>query len=539
MSPTRWVLPRALSLTLLAAGLVPATASAQFYEPALRSLDLTAGPLARSPRLVGMGGLSLAVPDRDASISLWDLGGIPVGLGLDDTTSTLDLRPGTSSLSGVRSRSAGGVRQNLAARSNVAQFEAVYRSRESGSVFGVVGDMSGLRWDQPYSAFVERRQGLRHPEALAVLGGRLPRLFDGHVSWAAHLRFRAEDVQNEYRDIVSNAAGEFIDQAGGLLTPPSEFEPTDIGVNTTSYGLSTAYAVGRSTQVALGFEHEGNKITQRNDLQRSSSEVIEQRPYWVGRAALVGRIGRTFEYGVDGIGRLAKSEGDYRFSASAGVGGIPLTGRGNMFTRDEKASEMRARVRWSPGRATFAGALTTAANKVTIDPPNENDPTSFNRFLDIAFNRPGTDSLSYPDKVVHHQTRRYAVAYGAGASYRFGNTLAGGEFHWARDLHTSTITLDGPRRIAWDVRGGIERPLGRQMKARAGYAYRFVDEDDFTAGNEYIGHALTAGVGYTPSGTAWSLESGYVFEFRGRRDETPEDERQTRQTLAVQVHWAF
>ena len=50
MSPTRWVLPRALSLTLLAAGLVPATASAQFYEPALRSLDLSTGAITPIPQ---------------------------------------------------------------------------------------------------------------------------------------------------------------------------------------------------------------------------------------------------------------------------------------------------------------------------------------------------------------------------------------------------------------------------------------------------------------------------------------------------------
>jgi hypothetical protein len=539
MSPTRRVSPRALSLCLLAILLAPPQARAQFYDPALHALDLAPQAIARSPRLLGMGGLSIAIPDRDASLDLWDLGRIPVGLGFDDTTSTLDLRPGTRALSSVRSLPAGRERQNLAARSNVAQFEAVYRSRVSGSVFGVVGDLSGLRSDRPYSELSELRQGVLHPEVLAILGGRVPRWFGGQVSWATHLRFRSENLQDEYRRIVSNAAGDYLDQAGDLLPPPSEFTPTDVSVNTGAYGLSTAFGIGSRSHLALGIEHEGNRIKSTNELQRSTSETSEDRPFWVGQATLAGRLGKTLEFGVDGIGRLSKSEADWRFSASAGVGTEPLSGRGNLLRREEKASEMRARLRWSPGRATFAGALTTAASRVFVDPPNADDATAFNRFLNVAFQRSGTDTLAFPDSVVHYESRRYAVAWAGGASYRLGATTLGGEFHWSRDLRTSTFALEGPRRIAWDARGGLEHPLGRQMKARAGYAYRFVDEDDLTAGNEYIGHALSVGVGYAPAGGRWSMESGYVIELRGEESETPSDERQTRQNLAFQVHWAF
>jgi opacity protein-like surface antigen len=539
MSPTRWALPRALSVTLLAALLGTPPAEAQYYEPALRSLDLSPGALARSPRLLGMGGLSLAIPDRDVGLGLWDLGRIPAGLVHDDTTSTLDLRPGTGALSSVRSLPAGRERQNLAARANVAQLEAVYRSRTTGSVFGVVGDLSGLHSDRPTSPTAELRQGVLHPEVLAVLGGRLQRWFGGNVNWATHLRFRSENVQDEYRSIVVNAAGEYIDQAGGLLVPPSEFTPTDVGVRTTAYGFSTAYAIGARTHLALAIEHEGNRIESTNDLQRSSSEIKEDRPFWVGQATLSGRLGRTLEFGVDGIGRTGKSEADWRFSASAGVGSEPLSGRGNLLLREERSSEMRVRLRWTPGRATFAGAMTTAASEVFVDPPNANDATSFNRFLNLAFVRDGTDTLSFPDSVSHRESRRYAVGYGGGASYRFGSTTLGAEFHWSRDIRTSSISYEGPRRIAWDARAGLEHPLGRQMTARAGYAYRSVDEDDFTAGNEYLGHALSVGVGYLPAGARWSLETGYVVELRAHDFESPADERQTRQNLALQVHWAF
>jgi hypothetical protein len=539
MSPTRWCLPRALSLSLLAAVIGAAPASAQYYVPALRSLDLSTGSVARSPRLLGMGGLSDAVPDRDTDINLWDFAGMPVGLATDDTTSSMDIRPGTGSLSSVRRLGAFRDRQNLAARGNHTTFEAVYRNHDAGSSFGVVGDLSGLRWDRPFNNDVEVRQGVLHPEVMPVLGGIVPRLFHGHLRWAAHLRFRAESVEDQYRSIVSNAAGEWIDLGGAQLRPPGEFVPTKTDVNTSAYGLSTAYAIGQRTRFALGIEHESNRIVAKNELKRSSSETQEERPYWVGHAALVGGIGRTLQFGVEGIGRLSDSEQDWRFTTSAGVGADALTGRGNMLTREEKSSELNARMRWTPGRAVFAGVVSTAAHKITVDPPNANDPTSLNRFLNTAFNRPNADTLAFPDSVLHNQSRRWAFGAGGGASYRFGRTTVGAEYHWSRDANFTTLSGSGPRRIAWDVRTGIERPMGPQVTVRAGYAYRSVDEDAYTTLNEYQGHAGSVGFGYTPTGASWSLESGYVIEFRNQDYGDPSDERQSRQNLAAQIHWSF
>ena len=405
MSLTR-ALPRASFLSCLVSLLAVAPAAAQFYEPTLRSLDLSTGRVSRSPRLLGMGGLSLVIPDRDAAINLWDFARIPVGLATDDTTSSLDLRPGTDMLSSVRRLPTGRDRQNLAARTVVAQMEAVYRSRESGGVFGVIGDLSGLRWDRPYSPTIERREGLSHPEVLTVLGGRFQHLFGGHLGWATHLRFRGEQVEDRYRGIITNAAGEYIDQSGDQLPPPGEFEPTDVSVNTSAYGISSSLDLGARSHFAFGIEHENNAINSTNEQLRSSAEYDEKRPYWVGQAALVSQLGRTLEVGVNGIGRLSKSEADWRFTASAGVGSNPLSGRGNLLNREERSSELQAHVRWSPGAATFAGALSTAASEVTIDPPHANDETSLNRFIDAAFNRPGADTLSFPDSVTHSQTDR-------------------------------------------------------------------------------------------------------------------------------------
>src|SRR5262249_39964016 len=152
--------------------------------------------------------------------SVWDFARIPVGLAEDDTTSTLDVDPGSDALSATHDMTDGRERQNAAARRNALPAEAVYRSREAGGVFGLVGTLSSLRFDQPSSTTSELRQGVVHPEGTAILGGVIPRFFHRRLRWGASLRFLNETVDRQYRQIVSNAAGDYIDLGGGELPPP-------------------------------------------------------------------------------------------------------------------------------------------------------------------------------------------------------------------------------------------------------------------------------------------------------------------------------
>jgi hypothetical protein len=39
--------------------------------------------------------------------------------------------------------------------------------------------------------------------------------------------------------------------------------------------------------------------------------------------------------------------------------------------------------------------------------------------------------------------------------------------------------------------------------------------------------------------SSWSLEFGYQFELRGEEYESAGDDRQTRQNMAMQIHWRF
>ena len=539
----RWAAPRVVFASWLALMLYVPTASAQFFAPALRSLDINTEQLSRSARLLGMGGLTLTVPDHNTTYSLWDFARIPVGLTEDDTTSTVDLDPGTDAVSAVHTIADGRERQNLAARRAGSGIEAVYRSRESGGGFGYVGDLSNLRYDQPVSSGSELRQSVLRPAGTAILTGVVPRYFHRHLQWGLHLRFLNETVDRQYREIVSNAAGEYIDLGGGELPPPSEFVITSVDVNTTAYGFSTSYALGKSTHIALGIERENDRFKGTNALDRSTYETDETRPYWNGQAAIVGLIGHTFEWGVNGIGRVSNSEVDWRFTASGGVGADPLDGRGNMLTRDEKSSEMLAQARWTPGRTTFSGEVHTAASKVLTDPPNANDVTSLNHFINVAYyvipTNPNFGGIVLPDSVIHSESRRYAVGWSGGVSHRFTRNTVGIEYHWSRDLATNLQLGDGPRRVDWDIRGGLEHPLGKVLLGRLGYQYHSVDEDEFTTGNEFKANAFSVGLGYAPPGTSWTLESGYRVEFRSQDFNDPTDERQSRQNLGVEVLWKF
>src|SRR6185369_14447641 len=146
---------------------------------------------------------------------------------------------------------------------------------------------------------------------------------------------------------------------------------------------------------------------------------------------------------------------------------------------------------------------------VLTDPPNPNDDTSLNRFIYEAFFRPNADTLTLPDSIIHGDTRRNAWGWSGGGSYKFSRTTVGAEFHWARDVSSSEQIGSGPRRIDWDVRTGLEHPLGQVLKGRLGYQYRSVDEDDHTAGNEFVANAVSIGLGYAPVGSTWTFESGY------------------------------
>jgi opacity protein-like surface antigen len=176
---------------------------------------------------------------------------------------------------------------------------------------------------------------------------------------------------------------------------------------------------------------------------------------------------------------------------------------------------------------------------VNIKAPAIGDFTSFNRFLDLLWYRTGADSLVHPDSVSTVEVRDYAWGYSGGASYKLKKGIVGVEYHYTRDEQLGDQSGKGPRAIQWDVRSGMEYRCNDVLTGRLGYAYRWVDRDDYTKGNEYLGHTVTAGFGLRPAGASWSVETGYAIEWLRSDFGDPTNQRSSRQDLSMQIHWLF
>jgi len=536
MSPSRGVLSNALVLCFAAATLGAGAARAQFYDPALRSLDLVTD-VSRSVRLQGMGGLSLSVPDHENHLTLWDFANSPLGAFGEDSVGTLDIRPSFGMASSAHDLPYG-MRQHLAGRMSGVQFESFYRDHKS-SAYGAVGTLNSVRRDTPYSEDLELRRDVGLPEIMPIINGAMPHFGGGKLRYALRLRFGGEHLVDQYRTITENPNGEFITLDGSTVPSPVFLQPDEYRVNTSGVGAGLSYPIGANTIFALGLDAVEQRIKGSNNSDRYSAERRETRPYTIGQATLIGRLGPSLEYGVDGRAWRANSEESWYFTISAGVGAEPLIGRGKLLEREEEGSALKSRVTYRAGNLELGGGLWTRASKVNITPPDASDPTSFNRFLNQVYYRQNADSLAKPDSVVVNEIREYAWGYGAGASLTVGRSVLGAEWHWSRDLFAQSVAGDGPKAIAWEIRSGWEYPCTPMITGRVGYGYRWWDRNDFTRLNEFKGHSASLGMGLRPAGASWGFEGAWTFAWHQSDFGDPTGSHGTRQMVATHIHWNF
>ncbi|HEY2955958.1 MAG TPA: hypothetical protein VGK89_11990 [Candidatus Eisenbacteria bacterium] len=543
MSPRPGVPWSAFVLGLAALVLGAAPAAAQFYDAARQALGLAPDPIERSPRLLGMGRLTLAVPDPRNRITLWDFAGNPTGLVVDDSVSTLTIRPGSASASEVhdfREPGAAGERQDLAAREVRIGYEA-WRHGPGPSVFGAIGDVATLRMDTPFDADVEHRSQLTRPNLMAVIGGRVPRLQTRRLNYALRALYSVESANDEYRLFTRNGAGQYLDRDGVLGASPDIFNPDEIDAQTQGGGLAVSYSFGRALTAAVGGDGLRHKIKAENTAESHVSERRETRPVGIGQASLVGRIGPSFEWGVDGRGWTSRSTETWVFSIATGTAAIPVTGRGDFLRRKEVGSTLRARARCVAGRLELGGSFGTAYRKVTHTPPPSTDRSSFSHFLNTIYYRTQADTTIFPDTVVFNRAEDRDWDAAGGASWRLPGDRGtiGAEFHRYRDLFIQTVSGEGPRRAGWDVRGGLECRLSLGFSGRAGYLYRWEDLDELTEHNEHVASSATIGFGLRPAGATWRFDADYALEWNQADFGAPSRPRGTRQQIATEIEWSF
>jgi hypothetical protein len=514
------------------------------YEEARDAAQLSPDPLLRSPRMLGFGRLEWVIDDHHNRFTMWDFAGNPTGVYDADSGSTLEVRPRTGSNSSVRdvSGTRGTLeRQTLAARDIGLGFEA-WRRAAGTTAYGLTGELRSIRLDRPYTDDVEVRRNVSVPDLQGIATGPMPYVFTQRMRYALRLVYGTESVSDEYRAVVTDAAGQWIDRDGELLATPILFTPDVSTSNHFGGGVAVAYDFGRPLRLAVGYDLVETEIEGENSGDRYSSSTKEKRPYHNGQVSLIGRLGPHLEYGADARGWRASSEQTWLFTISAGIGADPLTGRGKLLERDEEGSRLRARARWSQGPLEVGGGLGTAYRQVEITAPGADDPTSLNRFMNTAvYYRQNADTLALPDSVRNSLAEERAWEAGGGIAWKRlpWNARFGSEFHAWRWVRDHALAGQGPKRVGWELRNGLEVPVNAVVTLRGGYIHRWQDEDDLTRGNEFVSHSATLGLGLRPVGARWALDAGYVVDWARADFGDPGLPRSGRQILASQVRWTF
>jgi len=541
MSPTHPGVRSSL-FTLVAATLCLASPiRAQSLEEFPSSLGGSFDPLARTARAVGMGRLTLVLPDHNNRITMWDFAGNPTGILDADSVSSVEFRPGgwsTSSARDVNDAAGPFERQDFAGNRQRFGFEGWRRSGGT-TVFGVEGELSQLQTDRPFDQTEERRTLFSRPSGSILLNGKLPFFATEAMRYALRATMAAEDLDDEFRLIRRNAAGEYVNQTGTVVGPPNRFDPDENHVRSTGGGGALSFRLGPWLTLAAGADYRVEKLRSRNEGDRYLSEYEEDRPYTLGQFSAVGAI-QGLEYGADARTWSASSNAIYVFTGSAGIGAIPITGRGDMYGREEEGHLFRGRLRWAGGPLEIGASMHSGFSKVELTPPPVTDMTSMNAYLRTLFYDPRADSIGLRDSVVHEQSERRVTEFAGGLSWRFpGQAAIGVEAHAWTDELEQLASGEGPNGKGMDVRAGIEYPCTPVFTGRAGYIYRTEDEDDLTEDNEWKSQGVTVGMGFHPQLARWRFESGYVFEWGQADFGSPARPRFTRQQLATQLKWAF
>lgn len=541
MSPSRRVrLSALLAIAVGWFGVAGAAGAQTIFDGTLVTSSLSSDPTVRSPRLLGMGRLTLVIDEANNDLTLWDFAQMPAGLGDADTVSVVELRQSTWAASTLHDVLGSPLeRQSFAGRDVLMGIEAWRRARGE-TTFGLVGDVGLVRRDEPFAQDIEQRVQFSRPSIMPAVNGRMPFILSERMRYGLRGIYTFESREQRYHAFVTNPFGEYIDQEGVLLQAPDEFRPLDTEISTTGIGASLRYDFGPFLRAGAGLDVTKSEIMSENVGLRHGTFYEEDRPMATGQAVLRGLWGSHLEWIADGRMWASSSEPAWRYTTSAGQGAFPLTGRGKLYEREEEGSSVRTRARLFARGFEIGGMFSVGDRTIDVTPPDPTDVTSFNYFRNTTYLRQNADSIALPDSISLDRIEQQSWTAGLGISWRapWRGALMGVEYHLGEEEEERLTSGTGPRRVFWDVRSGVEVPLAADIVlGRAGFIYRSEDQDDLTENNEFVSNAITLGLGVRPGGRSWFIESGFAYEwFRGDYPD-PQQTRGSRNQFNAQIRW--
>jgi hypothetical protein len=540
------VLWSALVATACLAALIGGSpASAQQHEASLRSLGFAPDPIARSPRLLGMGRLTLA-DDIHNRISLWDFAGNPTGIAEAESVTTLEYRPLVRSGSSLRDVPAGAPlreRQDLGARQMRHALET-WRRAPASPAYGLTAELATLQVDRPFGESVERRGSFTVPAIAGAVNARVPWLRSDRFDYALRLGYSLEVMDEGYFEFLRLPQGDYLGKPSAIVAPPDLFTPDRTETSSLNVGAGVSVRLTRAIKAAIHYDRTRVKVRAKLEGLRSTSKVDEDRPFHVGQASLIGRLGRHLEFGADGRAWRSQSEQFFFWSVSAGPTQGPLSGSGKRLDRDERGTSLRTRVRWVGGALELGASAGTVFRREIVRPwypALAGDPAGFNDFLDEVGSRVGADTLMLPERLRATRVEERTLEFAAGGTWRMAGErgMLGVEFHRSRRIEDQVGVGAGPRPIAWDVRAGGEYRCTETLVTRLGWSYGVGDRDDLQSDDAFRGVVATGGFGYRPIGARWLLDVGYAHQWARADFVDPARIRGAEQHLAAQLRWAF
>ncbi len=521
----------AAALAAAAVLFVAGPSFAQFLAPALDRPGFDRRPTQPSLRLVTLGGLSLAIPDENNEINLWDFGGSTLGLAEDRDSTSLDVHFDSGKSSDKHTLGTNDYQLDRASHVGLGM-QAVGRNGH-GFAGGVDMGLLANTNASPADPGIYRNVAATQPLAIPVLNGRM---LGNHWGWGARFTFAGSSINDDLRTTTFQN-GEYQLSSGSAVLPSTPFDVTDEKDHVSGLGLGFGWYGNQHVRLAFNADRLVTHVHQSFDTQRRIYELDQPQP--ASELSLTGTAHTRWIQVGGQVGRYKfHSIQQYRFSLSGGLVPAPLISRGDRLLQDFRQDWFRTRVQLNPPAVPgllVAGDLAVRYDRNVVDPATS--PGNFNAFmLQLASD---TLATSTPVTATRSELRHWNA--GAGLGYRVNPRLqVGVEGHRYNNAYDNGVDLHSRQRIT-DLRGGLEFGVTPTWTGRIGGYHVSQDNDVYTANNETVTNVVTLGAGYAPGRSRYHHTVDGGIEYGHRSTNYPDPTQTTGKVFRFVLYnrWSF